>query len=177
MSQTPFPSKSPRARRAVAGILESIPFSEKLEVEKAVALVLEQLVQAKHAELVFKKLFAEGLRTKDPVILISAVQAYRDEVSKILVGNDEHLAKTLELKSTVITERIVNRLTDGEFRAQSDGNMFYESEMRRALAARLREVAASATAAYDAANEVGKESGGFVEGTSDQAAKTPGPKF
>jgi hypothetical protein len=147
----PLPPRSPRAERAVQGILESIPFDEKADKEKVLALVLEHLVAAVSAELTFKKLVAEGLKNGDPITLIAAVQAHRDGMARMIAGADEPLGRQIELKATGVVERIVNRLTNGEFRAQTDnGNMLHEGYMRKALAAKLREVASAAEAAYDA---------------------------
>jgi hypothetical protein len=154
MSAIRFQSKSPRIKREVAALLESIPFEDKADRQKVVALCLEQLVAAKRAELVFMKLFAEGLKDKNPEILLSSVQAYRDEIAAMIAGRDENLARTLESKSTVVTERIANRMTDGAYGRLADtGNMFTDIEARKALAERLREVADEALVAHDTAAE------------------------
>jgi hypothetical protein len=142
MSAIRFPCKSPSIKRDVKNLLESIPFTEKEEMQKVVALCLQHLVDAKQAQLVFMKLFDQGLKERNPEILLSSVQAYNDELASIIAGKDEHLARVIESKSTVVTERIANRMTDGAFRIMADsGNTFRDIEVRRALAERLRDVA------------------------------------
>jgi hypothetical protein len=154
MSAIRFASKSPKLKRAVTALLESIPFEEKADREKVVALCLQQLVEAKRAELLFMKLFAEGLRNRSPEILLASVQAYRDEIAAMIAGRDENLARTLESRSTVVTGRIANRMTDGEFARLGDtGNTFTDIEVGRALAERLRELGAEALIAYNATEE------------------------
>ncbi|MBY3433781.1 hypothetical protein HFN89_06415 [Rhizobium laguerreae] len=179
MSAIRFQSKSPRLKREVAALLESIPFEEKDDRQKVVALCLEQLVQAKRAELVFVKLFTEGLKNKNPEILLASVQAYRDEIAAMIAGRDETLARTLESKSTVVTERIANRMTDGEYgRMAASGNMFTDIEARRALAERLREVADEALLAHDTAAEAAAEIGELVAELDEPApADSPTPKL
>jgi hypothetical protein len=158
MSAIRFHSKSPRRKRDVAALLEAIPYETKEEKSKAVVLCLEHFSEAQRAMAVFSKLVVAGMRNNSPEILLSAVQAYRDEMAALLAGRDEHLAHNLEVRSTAVTERIANQMTDGGFRRIADtGNMFTDTDVRRALADRLREVADEALKSFDVAAEVGNE--------------------
>lgn len=158
MSDIRFKCKSPRVKREVANLLESIPFTEKEDKQKVLALCLERLVDAKRAELVFKRLFVEGLTAGSPEILLAAVQAYNDELAKMISGKDEHLARVIESKSTVVTERLANRMTDGEFGVMADtGNTFRDMDVRRALAERLRDVAEETISSCDVVEEADAE--------------------
>ena len=176
MSAIRFKCKSPSAKREITNLMESIPFTEKEDRQKVVALCLQHLVNAKRAELVFMKLFAEGLKDRSPEILLASVQAYNDELAKIISGTDENLARTIESKSTVVTERIANRMTDGEFgRAADTGNMFRDIEMRRSHAERLSDVADEALKAHDVLEEAEAE---IQELLAENNVSTPsqGPK-
>lgn len=158
MSAIRFQSKSPRLKRDVTALLEAIPFETKEDKQKVVSLCLEHLVEAKRAELTFAKLLIEGMRSNSPELLLAAVQAYRDSMAAMLAGRDEHLARTLESKSAVVTERIANRMTDGEFARIADtGNSFADIDARRALAERLREVADEAIKSFDIVAEAENE--------------------
>ncbi|MCV9964695.1 hypothetical protein OIU34_22655 [Pararhizobium sp. BT-229] len=178
MSAIRFASKSPRLKREVSALLEGIPFEEKADRDKVVALCLQQLVDAKRAELLFMKLFSEGLRNRSPQILLASVQAYRDEIASMIAGRDENLARTLESRSTVVTERIANRMTDGEFARLGDtGNTFSDIEAGRALAERLRELADEALIAYNTAEEAAASVQELLdENGVVSIAPAPGPK-
>lgn len=177
MSDIRFKCKSPRVKREVTNLLESIPFTEKEDIQKVVALCLERLVEAKRAELVFKKVFAEGLKGRNPEILLASVQAYNDEMAKMISGRDEHLARVIESKSTVVTERLANRMTDGGFGMAADtGNMFRDMDVRRALAERLRDVAEEALKAYDVVEEAEAEIQELLAENNVSTIPSQGPK-
>jgi hypothetical protein len=179
MSAIRFASKSPRKKREVTALLESIPFEEKADREKVVALCLEQLVAAKRAELLFQKLFAEGLRNKSPQLLLSAVQAYQDQIALLVAGRDENLAKILESRSTTVTARIANRMTDGEFAKLTYGETsFADVEAKRALAERLRELGDDALLAYNDAEEATASVQELLDETTLEAPTSPaGPRI
>lgn len=142
MSGTKLPTRSPRAERSVAAILEGIPSESRDDIVKAAALTLEHLVSATAALNDFKRVIADGLESRDPVKLLAAVQIYRDRMAGMLGAKDEYLEKTLSNRQDQVVAGIVDRLSSGEFRVQCDtGNYFQNSFMYRALAGQLREVA------------------------------------
>ncbi|MCS4089030.1 hypothetical protein [Rhizobium sp. BK176] len=150
MSAIRFQSKSPRHKRDVAALLEAIPYETKEDKQKVVALCLEHYVEAKRALNVFGKLLVEGMEYNNPELILAAVQAYRDEMAAMLAGRDEYIARTMESKSTVVTERIANQMTEGGFgRIADTGNTFTDTDVRRALADRLRDVADEAIKSFD----------------------------
>ena len=147
---TPMKSRErfPSIFREVEEMLAAIPYDTKEEREKAVSLTMEHLVPAMEAVNDFKTVLARGMEDGDPVMLLAAVQAYRDRIAAWIGRNDENLGKVLEANGDANVRRAASRLTDGEFHRASDAVTFVrEAAYKRALTDILREKAGPVLAA------------------------------
>lgn len=176
MSTPSYPQRSPVADRKVNAIVEKLKDGDEEKFQKALVFVVEQYIDIKKAEIAFGKLLAAGLREKDPVILLSALQAYRDRMVPVLGKRDEHISSVLEKRPNEAVAYLVDRMAQNAFTIDASENMFLASHMHRALKDTLREIAEAEIAAYDGnvKEDLRELLGDRAEG-SDAAPSAPKP--